>query len=132
MGYWTWTELSVGIVVGCLPTMPKFFQHIGPKIRHRVLGTAPENASSAEVDTPEGHGLASFQRPFAKYGVGLSVSDSRDESYSTCKQPRSEYVVLDEVDASPRKGSSASEETGYQGKAIATVREDLEYGQNTF
>ena len=130
MGYWTWTELSIGIIVGCLPTMPKFFQHIGPKLCRRVLGTAPEHGSSAEADTPNGHVLARFQRPFAKYGVGLSVYEERNESYITCKQPRSEYVVLDEVDTSSRKGSGSSGETEYQGKAIATVREDVEYGRD--
>ena len=128
MGYWTWTELSIGIIVGCLPTMPKFFQHIGPKLRRRVLGTGPENGSSAEADTPKVNVLAKFQRPFAKYGVGMSVADSRNESYITCAQPRSEYLILDEFDPSPRQKSGASESTEYQGKAIATVREDLEFG----
>ena len=132
MGYWTWTELSVGIIVGCLPTMPKFFQHIGPKLRHRILGTAPENVLSAEADTPKGHVLTRFQRPFAKYGIGLSVSDSRDDSYITCKQPRSEYLVLDGLEPSAPQASRFGDGTEYQGKAIATVREDLEHGQNTF
>ena len=131
MGYWTWTELSIGIIVGCLPTMPKFFQHIGPKLRHSILGTRPEIVSGAEAGTPKGHVLARFQRPFAKYGVGVSVYDERNESYIECKQPRSEYVVLDEGELSERKGSGASEGTEYQGKGVVTVRDDLEYGQNT-
>ena len=129
MGYWTWTELSIGIIVGCLPTMPKFFQHIGPKIRRRLLRTGSETRPSAEADTPRANVLVRFQRPFAKYGLGLSVSDSRNESSISRAQPRSEYLVLDGLELSASQASCFGVETGYQGKAIATVREDLEYGE---
>ena len=130
MGYWTWTELSIGIIVGCLPTMPKFFQHIGPKLRRRILGTASDTGSSAEADTPKANVLAKFQRPFAKYGLGLSVSDSRNESYITHAQPRSEYLILDGLELSAPQASRFGEGSKYQGKAIATVREDLECGED--
>ena len=132
MGYWTWTELSIGIIVGCLPTMPKFFQHIGPKIRHRILGTGPETGSSTVADTPKASVLAKFQKPFAKYGLGLSVTDSRNEPYITSAQPRSEYVILDGLGLSAPQVERFGEETGYKGKAIATVRDDPEHEQNTF
>ncbi|KAL8800151.1 MAG: hypothetical protein Q9200_007339, partial [Gallowayella weberi] len=32
MGIWTWAEITAGILVSCLPVMPRFFQHIGPKV----------------------------------------------------------------------------------------------------
>ncbi|KAI4213374.1 MAG: hypothetical protein LQ349_009283, partial [Xanthoria aureola] len=32
MGLWTWAELTAGILVSCLPVVPRFFQHIGPKV----------------------------------------------------------------------------------------------------
>ena len=132
MGYWTWTELSIGIIVGCLPTMPKFFQHIGPKIRRRSAGPGPEYGSSADVDTPKVNVLARFQKPFAKYGVGLSVSNSRNDSYTTRAEPRCEYLTHTEVDPSPRQGSSFSVSTEHSSKGVATIRDDLEYGPNHF
>ena len=108
--------------------MPKFFQHIGPKLRRRVLGTAPETGSSAEADTPKMNVLARSQIPFAKYGVGLSVSDSRNESYMPRAQLRCEYLTLDEFDPSLRQKSSASESTEYSSEGVATARDDLERG----
>lgn len=32
MGFWTYAELSVGIVCGCLPIFPKFLQTFGKKL----------------------------------------------------------------------------------------------------
>ncbi|KAG7001877.1 hypothetical protein G7Y79_00030g064100 [Physcia stellaris] len=32
MGFWSYAELSVGIVCACLPVSPRFFQFIGPKL----------------------------------------------------------------------------------------------------
>ncbi|KAL8860206.1 MAG: hypothetical protein Q9178_003470 [Gyalolechia marmorata] len=32
MGLWTWAELTAGILVSCLPVVPRFFQHIGPRV----------------------------------------------------------------------------------------------------
>ena len=31
MGFWTYAEMTIGLVVSCLPVMPRFFHHIGPK-----------------------------------------------------------------------------------------------------
>lgn len=31
MGMWGDAELSTGIIISCLPIMPKFFQHVAPK-----------------------------------------------------------------------------------------------------
>ena len=32
MGLWTYAELATGVIVSCLPVIPKFFQHVGPRI----------------------------------------------------------------------------------------------------
>ncbi|KAL8792454.1 MAG: hypothetical protein Q9195_004910 [Heterodermia aff. obscurata] len=32
MGFWTYAELSVGILCACLPVSPRFFQTVGPKL----------------------------------------------------------------------------------------------------
>lgn len=31
MGFWTWAEVTIGIIVSCLPVMPRFFRHCAPK-----------------------------------------------------------------------------------------------------
>ena len=32
MGFWTYAELSMGVVCGCLPVSPKFFQTVSQKL----------------------------------------------------------------------------------------------------
>ena len=132
MGLYASAELSVGIIVGCLPTMPAFFHHIGPKIRRRIAGTGPEHGSSAEADAPKAKVLARIQRPFTKYGVGPSVSDSRNDSYHNRAQHRCEHLTLNEFDSSPPQASNFSASTEYTGKGVTTMRNDPEYGQNSF
>lgn len=38
MGFWTYAELSTGIVCGCLPILPKFFNLLGQKMSATSLG----------------------------------------------------------------------------------------------
>ena len=127
MGLWTWAELSTGIIVGCLPTLPKFFQHIGTKIHRSKSGTGSGRESSAATDAHSTNILAKVKRPFAKYGVGPSVCDSWNDPYSANAQLHDEYLSLDGFDPPLSQAFSAS--TGCPGQGITTVRNDLEYGE---
>lgn len=42
MGFWTFAELAAGIIVSCLPVLPRLVQYIGPRI---------SSAFSSEVKT---------------------------------------------------------------------------------
>ena len=73
MGLWTWAEISIGIIVGCLPTFPKFFQHIGTMYHSKHSGSGTGRAANAVALSPMANALASVRRPFGKYGVGRSI-----------------------------------------------------------
>lgn len=46
-GAWTYIELAIGIIISCLPVIPRFFQHFGPKLRATFsLSTASKTNSS--------------------------------------------------------------------------------------
>ena len=32
MGYWTYVEIAMGIIISCLPVLPRLFQAFGPRI----------------------------------------------------------------------------------------------------
>ena len=36
MGLWTYAELATGVFISCLPVIPRFFQHIGPRISAKI------------------------------------------------------------------------------------------------
>ena len=130
MGFWTWAELSVGIIVGCLPALPKFFQHIGPRFYRSLSWNSSGGKSSAATNTPQLNVLARVKRPFAKYGVTPSVSDSWIDPYISRTQLRDEYLVLDGFDpAVPQVATIIAPTECYSGEVITTVRNDLEYGQ---
>ena len=124
---WTWAELSIGIVVGCLPSLPKFFGHIGPKIYRRVSGTGSGREINA-AHVPKSKALNKVKRPFGKYGFGSIVSDPSDNPNIPRAQLHDRYLVLDEFDASPPRDPFGSATAGQPGGAV-TARDRIEYGE---
>lgn len=129
MGLWAWAELSTGIIVGCLPTLPKFFQHIGPKIHRSIYGTGLARKSSSAPSMPALHIPAIVKMPFAKYGVGASVLNSWNDPYSPRGQLHDNYLSLGEFDASLPQATTSGTLDGCPSQGNARVRDDLEYGQ---
>ena len=123
MGLWAWAELSIGMIVVCLPVFPKFFNHIGTKVHRGSPGSGPARESSAAAKSPKVKLLARVKRPFA------SVSDSWNGQYSPRTQLHDEYVSLDGFDTPPPHVKALDTPTGWPGQGIATVREDLENAQ---
>ena len=49
LGLWTLAEVATGVIVSCLPVLPKFFQDIGPKIyRAFSITIKPSSTSGSE------------------------------------------------------------------------------------
>ena len=130
MGLWTWAEISIGIIVGCLPTLPKFVQHIGTRYHLKFSGSGTGRAPSVVALPPKANVFARVRRPFGKYGVGQSITDLWNDPDVPPSQHREEYLVLDEFDATPR-AKALDKSTGRPGKDVVTAIEDLEYAQET-
>jgi hypothetical protein len=49
--YWGFSEIAIGLICCCLPTIPKFVQFVGPKLSQVSLGryTTSKTSTSAEV-----------------------------------------------------------------------------------
>ena len=129
MGLWTWAEISIRIIVGCLPTLPRFIQHIRTKIDLKLSGSGPGRAASAVALPPKANVLASIRRHFGKYGVGRSITDSWNDPDMPRSQYREDYLILDNFDATPLQKEHLNTLTGRPGQHMATAREDLEYAQ---
>ena len=50
MGVWTWAEMSIGILVCCLPVVPKFVSFVSPKIQ-TMLSSMRKSRSSNDSGT---------------------------------------------------------------------------------
>lgn len=125
-GLWSDAECAIGIIVGCLPVMPKFLQHIGPKISARwskptnILGYSPRSSTrTSKTDT-----LAKIKSPFAKYRAGLGTRESIDDPYS---QLHGEYYTLNGFEASQLPANMPRTLTKSP-VLDATMRDDLEVG----
>ena len=57
MGLWTWAEMSVGVLVCCLPVTPRFFSFVNPKFQSMVtslLRTTTGRSSSGNNNSSNG------------------------------------------------------------------------------
>jgi hypothetical protein len=138
MGLWTWAEITTGIIVSCLPVIPKFFQHFGPRVYQTLF------SSSSKSDTGLGPKSESTD---AKNKIEVSVQferrldivdgdvgDARLEAWCDSTHPhvhaqqRSEYIGLAEADVSV----SGNDPTGERRQGLAQIRaarrDDLETG----
>ena len=129
MGLWTWTEVSVGIIVGCLPAMPKFFAHIKRNMSQSIPKSGPKRESSAATDPPKAGAHVKEQGHFSKFGAISSISSSWNDTNNSSPRLHDGYLVLDEFDTWSPQISTSSEEAGRPSHGVATARDDLEHGQ---
>lgn len=139
MGMWTYAELSTGIVISCLPVIPKFFQYIGPKVSSALTlrskstkysGNGSGSAAPSDKVRAEKLKLPNFKHTFASV-VSTTEKNEDHELYSQESLPKGEYVMLQEEMAVPRHFVT-SEVIQMPAAKIATTRDDLERGYGLF
>ena len=135
MGLWGWAELTIGIIVGCLPVLPKFIHHIGATVSRTFSFTSKDGVSAARGlmsrnEPPKANAFIRVQRPFADH-VGSSTSDSSTDTYGPQAQLHGEYLAADKYDSLSLNAISRHEPTHPPSVVIATRRDDLEYGEKT-
>ncbi len=122
-------ELSVGIIVGCFPVMPRFFKYVGPKLsgifsfQSRSASKSDHNAkgnTTSKTDT-----AIKIKKSFAKYRIGTSVLGSCNDPYS---QFYGDFLTLNESAPSHHPEKAAVTLTLVSDAGVATRRDDLEYG----
>lgn len=108
MGLWTYAELAIGVIISCLPVIPKFFQHVGPRVsaiifsQHELSGDHTRQLSPGAVSTHK-KAACGFVLPFwTKYPRSdrsnrLSIASShraylsrRDHAPGECEMAQSE------------------------------------------
>lgn len=93
MGLWTHAEISIGIIVCCLPVSPRFFQFIGPKIygTFSLLKFETKVESTLGLPALKNNSVSTrFKRALTKN----SLSATWDDPYDARVQPKSESIAL--------------------------------------
>ncbi|KAM0794235.1 hypothetical protein BDR22DRAFT_895349 [Usnea florida] len=135
MGLWGWAELTIGIIVGCLPVMPKLFHDIsariaGPLSSRSKYGVTAKHGLMNRTETPKANAFTKVQRPFANQ-VDSRNSESSTDLYSPQVRLHGNHLTADRYDSLSLNGSSRHEPIHPPSVLIATRRGDLEYGENT-
>ena len=134
MGLWGWAELATGIIVSCLPVMPRFIQHVGPKIYRTLSLRNNHKFDNAHImqptqGIPKTKAFTKIQRPSAKCGAS-GISEPLDNPYHPPPRLHGEYLPPITLDLSLPSTITALEPTRPSGVTVATRRDDLEYGQS--
>ena len=128
MGMWTGAELATGVIVSCLPVIPKFFQHMWPKVS-RTLSVMSKSrkeseiASAPVVAAEELQGDSKVKLPSFKKTFTSVFSRTEKEDDQT--QAEGEYAILSEAIAIPRC-DAAMGLSRMPADRFATRRDDLE------
>ena len=135
MGLWTWAEIKTGILISCLPMMPKFFQHLSSQIRGTFSSISKSHSKlvheSKSTDIQNKTGVSvPFKRPFDKYIGGRGHSESWNDFHSQQAPPKGEYITLNEFDVENARNDMKAGQCSILGEGVghATKREDLEMG----
>ena len=132
MGIWTYAELTIGIIVSCLPVLPRFFNHIGPKIyeilvfgswskillRHRLRSTD---------NSDETNPTSRIRQPFPERSGEASTPETWKNYRHSKSELRAEYITLDEYETQQSKSAAMNGLTPPLIDDLTTKREDLEY-----
>lgn len=118
MFLWSWAEMTTGVIISCLPAMPRFFQHIGPKIYCAFYGeNSVRSGSNSNPRSTQGQ-TNNFQRALGK--------PEGSDVYSNQNHRKDEYVALSELDMAPLREDMTIDWLHTQNKVIVTRRDGLE------
>ena len=141
MGFWTYAEIAIGTIVSCMPVLPKFFRHFGPrlyatfasKFKPGSSSPRPRSRSSVVIEKPR-NSAESSEKLFTKGSQEeTGISEVWNQAYHpAAKVKDDEYLSLDGYDAVLPRRDTASEPAPRLAKGTATRRDDLERGQDDF
>lgn len=101
MGLWTLAEVATGVIVSCLPILPRFFRYAGPKL-YRAFSVGSKSSScsgSASTERKARLFLTSPTLPLARPRQTASVPGTLNDSRVGKTHVKAGYTELEEYDA---------------------------------
>ena len=125
-GRWTEVEMVIGVVVSCLPVMPRFFQHIGPGI----YGVLPLGSSTKKKFAPSSWSTRDTNQlviPGKQQGSGQRSGAIRDALNDSQVELKGEYINLDKHEVQQSRRATPLELVPTMADQPSTKREVLEH-----
>ena len=139
MVLWAYAELSLGTIASCLPVLPKFFRHFGPKI----YGSFCHKFKTSNASRPNAKWVVDDRQPrnFEKdrhvgsKGSDFSKGDGNDRLHGIWSGTRppsakvnGEYFTLNGQDINLQQWSTGGDKNLNTLESTATKRDDLAVG----
>ena len=137
MGIWSCAEITSGILVSCFPSMPRFFQHFGPKIygTHSLwskLKSRPKRKSVFSGSSSGSKAVLAQKLSFDRQLGAIDISLMQNDPCNSKSELKDEHL---EVGA--RQSMPQDHETFIYGTTslavpfTSTRRNELETGQSS-
>jgi hypothetical protein len=126
MGLWMWVEVRTGIIVSCLPVMPKFFQRFGTESSQTF-----SQGSKAGFKLVQKMASSDSKNKIVHSG-GTGGPETWGGLSPQASQYKGEYIALNEVDVLPPfKEDARGQRREDLAERQAKKRKDLDTGYHT-
>ena len=102
MGLWTWAEITTGMLISCLPVMPKFMQNVRPKISRAFSSTSGSSSNNKPeftvVSNRTKHPSKPIQRPPLKNDHIRVHTKTLTSTDSDLDYRHDQYIELSETE----------------------------------
>ena len=123
LSLWTMGEIAITQMCGCMPVLPRFFQHVGPKVFSPYKGNSSTRTipkASTYVRFPVNRGVpgdsgSSLHNPLAPRDQFVGRIDSNyGHELSQMKQHERPWSNLNRVSLSPETGLAVTDGEGVE------------------
>ena len=124
-GLWTWAEVAAGILVSCVPVLPRFLQHVRSEVGNNFkFGSISSKFATGSKDiTDKSRNIFNSSAHLAKHRGGRDASS--ENSAESARQSKylteGRYLELDDYDKMVADDKSTKD---------ATKRHDLEHASS--
>ena len=116
MGLWTYAELATGVIVSCLPVIPKFFQHVGPRISATIYSQGKFSGDYKRQLSPRA--VSTHKEAACGFILPFWTKNPKSDRAETLSVASTHHAYLNKGDCTseefqtPRSEDSASHELG--------------------
>lgn len=139
MGLWTWAELTTGILISCMPVLPKFFQILTAKVQgplsrlSKSVTRSTDNSGSTEIKKKTTVSVQ-YQLPSNIYKSAIRPFGTWNDSYkyqASAKGANGDDMSMVNANIALPGNAARPGQSHRYSEGLTTRREDLEIGRRT-
>ena len=114
MGLWSFAELATGVIISCLPVIPRFFQHVGPRISATIFNKDKLSGDWKQQLNPKAalmykEGACGFVLPFWTRNSGSGRPETLSVASSHYAHLNKDGYTSERFETAPSKDNASFE-----------------------